>query len=402
MSLDDQSAMMSTFPPAVGAQVTLGNWRSPPFNRWAFHHVREIIPTAEIGIDRMRVRDIPAGDGASIPSALSVAGNDTCSLTDVLRESHTDAMLILRRGAIEFEYYAGGTDRYSPHILMSVSKSILGLVGGVLSDKGLIDPQNRLTDYIPELAHTAYRSARLQHLLDMRVGIGFEEDYELTEGPIIDYRKATNWNPPGPGETPTDLRQFFTTLTETDGEHGGRFHYMSTNTDLLAWVFERATGMRYADLVAQHLWQPLGAETPAYITVDRLGAPRAAGGVCVTARDLARVGQLFVGGGVCQGDRVISNAWIDDLAASADANAWTEGDFAPLLPGYGLRYRNKWYVLDDDGVTLFGIGIHGQHLFVDRARELVVVKFSSLPTAFAGADVARNIEIYLALRRAIA
>jgi len=94
------------------------------------------------------------------------------------------------------------------------------------------------------------------------------------------------------GEPPTDLRSFLSTLTERHGEHNGRFHYVSPNTDLLGWVLERATGTRYADLVGQALWQPVQAERDAYITVDRFGAPRCAGGFCATPRDMARIGRL--------------------------------------------------------------------------------------------------------------
>ena len=129
-----------------------------------------------------------------------------------------------------------------------------------------------------------------QNVLDMRTGIRFAEYYEAATGAIIEYRKSTGWNPLAPGETATDLRNFFNQVTDTDGAHQKRFHYVSPNTDLMAWIIERATGARFADLMSEHLWQPMGAETSAYITVDRLGAPRAAGGMCVTLRDLARVG----------------------------------------------------------------------------------------------------------------
>ena len=111
----------------------------------------------------------------------------------------------------------------------------------------------------PELDGTAWKDATVQEALDMRVGIHFEEDYLTTSGPIIDYRKATNWNPLEPGDELSDLRSFFLTLTEREGPHSGKFHYVSPNTDLLAWVYERASGERYADLLSDFLWKPMGA-----------------------------------------------------------------------------------------------------------------------------------------------
>ena len=161
---------------------------------------------------------------------------------------------------------------------------------GVAVERGCLDVSAPLTHYIPELQGSAYEGATVRDALDMRVGVQFNEDYHATGGAIIEYRKSHLWDPVPVGESATDLRRFFSTLTERDGVHGGRFHYVSPNTDLLGWVLERATGTRYADWVSECLWQPIQAERDAYITVDRLGAPRCAGGFCAGPRDMARLG----------------------------------------------------------------------------------------------------------------
>ena len=82
-----------------------------------------------------------------------------------------------------------------------------------------------------------------------------------------------------------NLRDFLLTL-QKDGEHGEVFHYVSPNTDLLGWLIERVTGVAYAEVLSRELWQPMGAWHDAYINVDRLCAPRSAGGLCMTLRDL--------------------------------------------------------------------------------------------------------------------
>jgi len=69
---------------------------------------------------------------------------------------------------------------------------VLGLVISILVDQGKLDPESLVSDIIPEIAETAYRGATARHLLDMRAGIEFDEDYLATSGTIIDYRKATN------------------------------------------------------------------------------------------------------------------------------------------------------------------------------------------------------------------
>jgi CubicO group peptidase (beta-lactamase class C family) len=333
-------------------KATLANWRTAPHNRWAFHHVRELIPTADIPNDPRRVRPLPA------------APLDFSRFRAFIEQTDSDGLLVLHRGRIAFEHYGNGMTGETPHILMSVSKSLLGLLFHLLE----LDPERRVDGILPQLEGSAYRGAKLRHLLDMRAGIAFNEDYLATSGPIVQYRKATGWNPLGPGEAPSDLHSFYQVLKERDGEHGGTFHYVSPNTDLLGWAIEEATARRFADLMSERVWKPAGAERSAYITVDRLGAPRCAGGMCVTLRDLARVGQWMI---------EARTGFLQDLERNGDARAWAAGDLAQYYPGLPMRYRSQWYVLDGEAPLAFGMGIHGQNLFVDRCNEIVIAKFSS-------------------------
>jgi len=166
-------------------------------------------------------------------------------------------------------------------------------------------------------------------------------------------------------------------LSEADGKRVQRFHYVSRNTDLLAWVFERATGMRYADLVSERLWKPLGAEMPGYITVDRIGGARAAGGKCFTARDLARVGAMMANGGRRDGRQVIPEHWVQDIFQNGDVDAWKTGDFADKFGPLDMAYRSKWYIQRGPEPMIHGLGIHGQYVFADPARDLSIAWFSS-------------------------
>ena len=357
-------------------QTTLGNWRTEPHNRWAFHHVRELIPTADIPNDPRHVRGLPE-------SFLDFGPNGFFAQTD------GDGMIVLHRGRVLFERYGNGMPAHAPHILMSVSKSMLGLLFGALG----LDPERRITDVLPELAATAYRGATLRHLLDMRAGIAFDEDYLATSGPIVQYRKATGWNPLAAGEEPSDLHSFYAHLTEGDGPHGGRFQYVSPNTDLLGWAIERATGARYADLMSELVWQPIGAERAAYITVDRFGAPRTAGGMCATLRDLARVGQWLIES---------PTPWVEDIERRGERAAWEAGTFAAYFPGLPIRYRSKWYVVEGESPLLFAWGIHGQHLFVERAKELVIAKLSSQAMPVDVARMALTLRMVEQMRKQLA
>jgi CubicO group peptidase (beta-lactamase class C family) len=363
-------------------QVTLANWRTAPFNRWAFHHVRELIPSADIPnkLDSVRKLEAQAVDFSSL--RIDPDSGEALGLEGFIRETDTDGMAIVHRGRLVFERYGNGMTHETPHILMSVSKSLLGVLTELL---GL--EQRLVTDVLPELKSTAYRGATVRHLLDMRAGIVWDEDYLAASGPIVEYRKATGWNPT---DQPSDLHSFYQTITAAQA-HGGDFHYVSPNSDLLGWVIERATGRRYADLMSELVWKRIGAERSAYITVDRLGAPRCAGGMCVTLRDLARVGLWLM-----------DQPLIEQLERAGDAKAWERGDLAKYFPGLPMRYRSKWYTLDGDAPLVFGLGIHGQNLFIDRKNEIVIAKLSSQAQPLDAARIALTMRAVSQLRKFLA
>ena len=371
--------LMDGFPPRADMQVTLANWRTAPFNQWAFHHARELLPTADIPHDATNARELPVKLASFEGMRIAAAGAKELTLDQVLNATSTDGLVVLHRGSIVLERYCNGMSETSPHILMSVSKSMLGLLAGILAGRGILNVSRLVTDIIPELKLTAWEGATVMQLLDMRTGVAFNEDYLATSGPMIAYRRAAGWNPLGPGEQPSDLRSFFRGLTESDGRHGGRFWYVSPNTDLLGWIIERMSGRRYADLMSELLWQPVGAAENAYITVDRLGAPRTAGGMCATTRDLARVGQMLLDGGSYRGRQVVPASWIDMIINDGDPEAWSAGNLAAYYPGTPIHYRAKWYVERGESPVLFCLGIHGQNLFVDAKNEIVIAKFSSQP-----------------------
>ena len=393
--------LMTGFPPAPEDQVTLANWRVPPFNRWSLQHVREIIPSADIPNDPEAIWSLPRrpADFSTLSFAHDGAG---VTFDSFLTQTDTDGLVVLHRGSVVAEIYRHGMSRHTPHLLMSVSKSLLGIIAGILAAEGVLDPSEPVTNVVPEVANTAYAGATIGNLLDMRAGIQFDEDYLATSGLIVDYRKAHNWNPLEAGDEPSDLRSFFQRFTQGDGPHGGRFHYVSPNTDLLGWVIERAAGRRYADLVSELLWIPMGAKRSAYITVDRLGAPRSAGGVCATVEDLARVGQLIVQGGKRATARIIPAAWIDEVVNHGSAEAWNDGDFAKYFPRLSMHYRHKWYVMHGAAPWLFALGINGQNLFIDIRNQIVIAKVSSQALPLDDQRILLTIAAVEAIRRFLA
>ena len=233
---------MSGAPPfAPEARVTLANWQEPPFNRWAFQHVRELIPTARI----------PRGDGPAWPLPRAerdltgvrfTSGGQELTVADLLAQTCTDGFLVLHRGRIVTEQYFNQMAPDTPHLLMSVSKSVTAAVAGVLAGRGQLDPSAPVTAIVPELAGTSFDGATVQQLLDMRTGTAFNEDYDDPEADVRTYERVYLWRPPADDPVPEDAIAYFATL-RNDGPHGGPFRYRSILTDVLAWVIERAAAV---------------------------------------------------------------------------------------------------------------------------------------------------------------
>ncbi len=362
-------------PPPRDAQVTLANWRQAPWSAWAFHHVRELVPSA----------DIPAGPAAPLERddadlsqiALPDGADGETTLAELLATSHTSAFVALQYGRLAYEWYGPGYDGLAPHLLFSVSKSVSGLLAGILVDRGALDPEAAVTELLPEVAGSAYSGATLRHVLDMTVSTAFDESYLDPGGDYAAYRMATGWNPTADARTAPDLRGFLATMRPGEADHGAAFHYVSPNSDLLGWAIERATGRRFADLVAELIWAPMGAEAAAYVTVDRLGAARSAGGICARPRDVARLGEMVRRRGLAGSRVVVPGWWVDDMARGGDAAAWADGDLRELFPAG--RYRSQWYDTGLPSGALAAVGIHGQWIWIDPAAEVVFVKLSAQP-----------------------
>jgi CubicO group peptidase (beta-lactamase class C family) len=369
--------LMDGFPPSPDRLVTLSNWRKAPFSAWGFRNVRRLLPTAEIAA---------AGSATPLETSLDEVGDVSFSDHDgrpttvgrALAATSTDAFIVLRRGRIAAEWYRNGMSAATPHIVFSVSKSICGALGGILADRGLLDPDATVIKYIPELKSSVYAGCAVRHLLDMAVGIAFNEDYDDPKGDVARYRNAVGWDPLPAGEEPIDLRSYLC-LQRPDGRaHGSVFHYVSTNTDVLGWIYERACAKPYADILSEYLWKPLGAECDACITVDAHNAMRAAGGICVAPRDLARFGEMMRQRGAANGRQVVPAAWIDDIKSRGDADIWARSELAEVFPQ--ASYRSQWYRIDRHKGVLVAFGIHGQWIYIHPEAELVIIRMASEAT----------------------
>ena len=374
--------------------ATLENWRQHPFSTWGFTHVDSLIPVAPIPT-APPVSALRKGAELDLSRLAIVWAGSRRNAAAALEETFTDGFMVLKDGAVVAERLIN-QQADTRHIVFSVSKSITATLAGILVDQGLLDPEAPVTRYVPEVAGSAYGDATLRNVLDMSVSIRFVEDYLDPLGDVARYRVAMGWNPPGAVAGADGINAFVASLPKAGHPHGHRFHYVSPNSDLLGWIIERAGGDSVASLLSRLIWQPMGMAQDAFITVDRHGAPRTAGGICTSLQDLARFGEMMRNKGRFNGRQIVPAQWVNDILHEGDAAAWSRGEMVNLLPDG--RYRSKWYVPSPSSNALCAIGIHGQWIYVDYSAGMVAVKQSSQPVP---ADDALD-HLTLALFRAIA
>jgi CubicO group peptidase (beta-lactamase class C family) len=304
------------------------------------------------------------------------------SLPRFLHASYTDGFLVLHKGRVLTERYENGMVPATTHLLQSVSKSITGVVCGGLVQRGALSPEDLVTHHIPELVGTSWDGCTVRHLLDMRAGTRFNEDYDDPHADVRMFEQLVQWRPRANKRLPVGLTTYYATL-RNQGPHGGPFDYRSILTDLLGWVMERASGMRFAELISRELWQPMGAEFQAEVTVDAYGSALADGGICVTLRDLARFGQLLANDGRRGHAQVVPAAWIADTLTPAEDSVQAFSGYADRFEKRrGAYYRNQFWVVDPAEGIFMGSGIYGQNVFVHGAAEVVIAKLSTWPVAW--------------------
>ena len=373
--------MSDPSPPTRDPRASASNWLEAPFNRWSMWHVRELCPTQLVsrgsGPHRpLAERSEPLDLGGVIVKRVD---GSTGSVRDVLDDTFTDAFAVLQSGELAAEWYTPGGGPAQVHAVLSVTKSVVGCVAAVLLDQGVLDEQQCVEEYIPELATSGYAGATVRNLLDMRTGARFLEDYG---DPSAEIRQLDKWLLGDEGGLYAYLQQL-----GAERSHGGSFRYRSSETDVLGWVCERASGSRMAELIGNLVWAPMGAESDAEIQCDRIGTAVHDGGLGATARDLLRFGQLLLSGGTVtlpdgSSHPVLPPGWLRQ-AWAVDADVRTAFVKSPAERSFpGGWYRNQfWFRVGEYGDVLLCIGIHGQLVYVGRRTDTVCVKLSGWPDA---------------------
>jgi CubicO group peptidase (beta-lactamase class C family) len=368
--------LMKGFPPAPDKTVRLSSVLRFPNGRWAFHHMRELGPTAQVW----------RGDGT--PSLLREATLDLgslgfeddkggkTSLADWQRETFTDGLLVLHKGRIVYQEHYSGMAAHHPHALWSMSKSFTGLLATMLIKEGAIDPDALVTKYLPELKDSAWADATVQQTLDMTTGVAYSENFRDPASGIFQYLHAAGLLPAPPAYTGARTIPELLMTIRKEGEHGTGFKYKTVDTEVMGWLLQRVTARSYAALLSERIWSQVGAQDDAYVWADPIGTQITSVGFSATLRDLARVGETMRLGGRFNGRQVVAESVVAEIRKGGDSEKFKANGQA-MRAGYS--YHNQWWVPHDRDGTFEMKGLNGQHMHINPAAELVIVKLSSHP-----------------------
>ena len=310
---------------------------------------------------RFPARRVPAGPRAS-PLPAGVEANfvspEGKGLDEVLRETDTSAFLVVHEDRLVWERYFGGSTRETLQTSFSVAKSFVSTLVGIAIDEGLIGSvDDRLTEYVPELAaqDPRFREITLRDVLTMSAGIRYEEG----GFPRFGDDTYTYYG--------VDLRDVALNRVQIEGPPGIVWEYNNYHPLLLGLVLERTTGTSVSNFMASRLWQPLGAEADATWNLDseRSGFEKMESGLNARAVDYARSGLLFLHNGEWNGRRIVSEDWV---RAATGADTTTD---AASYRGYGYFW---WMDVERPG-RFYALGKYGQYIYVAPDADAVVVRF---------------------------
>lgn len=305
-----------------------------------------------------------AASQAALEAAPRPPGLDSALLAQAFARAadlpRLHSLLIARHGELVRERYFRGPGRDRVANIKSASKSVIATLVAIAIAEGHLEGVDQkvapfFPEYVPAGADARLDSITIGHLLSMRSGL------EPTSfGNYGRWVNSGNW-----------VR--FVLQRPFVDEPGGRMLYSTGSTHLLSAILTKATGMSTLAYARSRLGEPLGIQVPAW-TRDPQGIYFGGNEMAFRPRDLLTFGELYRNGGVHEGERILSESWIED--------AWVRRTTSPFNGhGYGLG----WWMRTSGGFDVrFAWGYGGQYVFIVPELELTVVTTSDAYSAREG------------------
>ena len=278
-----------------------------------------------------------------------------------MQETHSSSLLVMKDGKLIYEKYYNGYEAASYQAVASVSKALGSIALGRAINAGKINSiDDPITKYIPALLNKDKRFAdiTLAHLVDLRSGM----DYNFDAGfPFVNSYEA--------GVYYADDLQKAVLRKSKIAEAPGNFLYSNLSPNLIGMVLE-GVGVSGADWLKNDILKPVGAEYGALWTLDHKKFPHYEGGIVMRARDMARIGQMMLGGGRVRGEAMISNHW------HKRSTQIENEPHAEVYNGRQQFFQNGWWqILKADGPNDYAaIGHLGQYIYVSPQNGVVIVR----------------------------
>lgn len=304
------------------------------------------------------------GEG-SLPPSFAHEGQ-IISTAEFLQRTETTGLTVLHNGVQVLENYyqaANASDRFTS---WSVAKSVVGMLTAIAVERGDINSiDDPVKNYVQELDGKAWGEVPVRDLLRMASGIRFSEIYDeqLSDINMLFYRTFLLGAP---------VRDVIADLPAARPP-GEAFHYISPNTQILAWVLESATGKPVSEYAADALWQPLGMQDEAIWSLDQSGVELGFCCLNITLRDYAKLGQLYLQQGVWRNRQLLPAGWVRE--ATRRPEAWLAAGNGYPERGYGYHL---WVPKDPDQEYFFN-GVWGQTVWVSEKHQVVIAKTSVDP-----------------------
>jgi CubicO group peptidase (beta-lactamase class C family) len=289
----------------------------------------------------------------------------------------TQALVVVHRGTIVAEAYGPDVDATTQLISWSMAKSITHALVGIAVGDGLLD----LDTPAPVAAWRGdgRREITLQHLLNMRDGLDFAEDYVGDEG-VSDVLEMLF----GEGK---DDHAGYAIARPLAHPPGSVWSYSSGTSNIVSRLVGDVVGGGAAAtraFIVERLFEPIGMTADARF--DQAGTFVGSSYVFASARDFARFGALYLHDGLWNGERLLPEGWLDH------ARRWTAHD-----PDNGFDYGAHWWLWPDQPRSLAAHGYEGQYTIVLPEKDAVVVRLGRSPVELRPALVAKLRELITTL-----
>lgn len=275
-------------------------------------------------------------------------------------------MVVRKDGETVYERYFGGCTAESRLNVFSVTKSIISILLGIALDRGCLGSiDQQVLEFFPE--YTPKRGEKVIQRITIRDMLTMTAPYKYRSTPYTKYFTSPDWV------------RFSLDLLGGKGPVGEFRYAPLIGPDILTGILTRVTGQSVLDFAKEHLFAPLGIPVEQSIpfrsreelmafykstdlrvwAADPAGVNAGGWGLTLSPMDLAKLGQLYLDGGIWNGQRLVSERWVRE--STAEQRRWAERD---------LPYGYLWWVLPQ-GHGFAAMGDGGNALYASPDKNLV-------------------------------